>query len=496
MKRPIGLLVTRVVSPSKKCDFCSALTASAAGYIPCTHMQQQISRCPLRRGATDEMAVEHGKAKLASGVDLPGVVALGLGTAVGVAIFSVIAPASALAGPGILISVAIAALPMFVIAVTYAFMGSAMPISGASYEWPRRFIHPAVGFLIAWLRIAGSIGALLVLSLVLVRYLAMVFALPTKPTMFAAFTIVFIANYLGVAIAARLQTILMTALIVLFFVFAAWGAPAIDARNFEPLLPGGWSGVLAAVPLLVGLFFGIEAATEVGEEVRNGRSVIPLGVALSIVSAVALYLLVATVAIGVLGAADLAASEAPLLDAAARFMGPVAQPVIVTAAVVAIGKSLNALFLIFSRNLFAMGRAGALPEALARVHPRYGTPHVALSVAFAACALGLFLPMNLTSLFLAVNIPTLLKYAATSVSATRVVAHHRDLYDAAHFKLAPRLMSAWGWAGAVAAVLVVALGLQADWKPYAALAVWAVIGVLYYVMRRSSEQPVPRDARA
>ena len=436
-----------------------------------------------------------GQGSLSKGVDLPGVVALGLGTAVGVAIFSVIAPASALAGAGMLLSVMIAALPMFVIAVTYAFMGSALPISGASYEWPRRFIHPAAGFVIAWLRIAGSVGALLVLSLVMVRYLSMAFELPTKPTMLAAFAIVFAANYLGVAIAARLQTVLMAILVLLFLGFAAWGAPSIDPKNFESFLPNGWSGVLSAVPLLIGLFFGIEAATEVGEEVKDGKSTIPRGIALSIVSAIALYLLVASVALGVLGAPRLAASDAPLLDAAKRFMGPLAQPIVVTAAVVAIGKSLNALFLIFSRNLFAMGRAGALPDALAKVHPRYGTPHVALSVAFGACALGLFLPMNLTSLFLAVNIPTLLKYAATSISAARVVRDHPEIYDTARFKLAPRVMSVWAWAGAAAAVIVVALGLQTDWKPYAALGVWLVIGVAYYLTRRSRARLTPAEAQ-
>ena len=104
---------------------------------------------------------------------------------------------------------------------------------------------------------------------------------------------------------------------------------------------------------------------------------IPLGIALSITSAVALYLLVAVVALGVLGGDALAASEAPILDAAKRFMGPLATPVIVLAAVLAIGKSLNAIFIVFSRSLFAMGRAGVLPEAFARVHPRWGTPHVA-----------------------------------------------------------------------------------------------------------------------
>jgi APA family basic amino acid/polyamine antiporter len=426
---------------------------------------------------------EHG---LSKGVDLPGVIALGLGTAVGVAIFSVIAPTSALAGPGMLLSVLLAAVPMFVIAVTYAFMGSALPTSGASYEWPRRFVHPAAGFFIAWLRIAGSIGALLVLALVLTRYLSMMIAVPTKLTMFLAFAVVFAANYLGVAVAVRVQTLLMTLLVLLFLVFSAWGWPHVNIGHFEPLLPHGWSGVLAAVPLLVGLFFGIEAATEVGEEVKNGRRVIPLGIGLSIASALLLYLLVAGVAIGVLGASELAASPAPLLSAAAVFMGPLATPLMAAAAVIAIGKSLNALFMIFSRNLFAMARAGVLPAPLARIHPKFGTPSNALIVAFAACSAGLFLPMNLTTLFLAVNIPTLLKYAATCVSATQVLRHHPAIYEAARFKLQPGAMRAWAWSGATAAVVVVGLGVQADWKPYAALAGWAAIGLVYYFFAQAS----------
>jgi basic amino acid/polyamine antiporter, APA family len=427
--------------------------------------------------------------KLTEGVNLAGVVALGLGTAVGVAIFSIIGPAAALAGPGLVIAVVIASVPMFVIAVTYAFMGSALPTSGASYEWPRRFIHPFVGFLIAWLRIAGSVSALLVLALVLVRYLSMLVPLPTKPTMLVAFLLVLIANYLGVAIAARVQTILMAALVLLFVGFGAWGVGHVEQTHYLPFLPHGWEGVFATVPLLIALFFGIEAATEVGEEVRNGRTMIPLGICLSIAAAVALYLLVAAVALGVLGSAGLAGSDTPLLAAAQKFMGPWAKPLIVGAAVIAIGKSLNALFLIFSRNLFAMGRSGVLPTPLARVHARYGTPHIALLCVFAACALGLLLPMSLTGLFLAVNTPTLLKYAATSVSATRVVANHPDLYDKARFKLAPRIMTAWAYAGAVAALGIVLLGLNTDWKPFALLAAWAAIGIIFYFLtnRRMTE---------
>src|SRR3981081_3031927 len=80
------------------------------------------------------------------------IVTLGAGAATGVAIFSIFAPATALAGPGMLISMAVAAVPMCVFAFVYAFMGTADPQSGASYVWPSRYIHPFAGFRICWRR--------------------------------------------------------------------------------------------------------------------------------------------------------------------------------------------------------------------------------------------------------------------------------------------------------------------------------------------------------
>jgi APA family basic amino acid/polyamine antiporter len=361
-------------------------------------------------------------------------------------------------------------------------MGSALPTSGASYEWPRRFIHPAVGFFIAWLRIAGSASAMIVLALVLVRYLSMLVPVPTKPTMFALFALVLMANLFGVGIAARVQKTLMAGLVVMFLLFAVWGASSVQIANFSVAGDVNWRGVLAAVPLLVSLFFGIEAATEVGDEVSNGRRMIPLGIALSITSAVALYLLVAVVAMGILGADKLGSSEAPILDAATHFMGPVATPLIAVAALIAIGKSLNAIFMVFSRSLFAMARAGVLPEAFARVHPRWGTPHVACVAVFAFCVACLLLPMSLTFLFLSVSIPTLLKYVTTSLSAAQVVKAYPDLYENARFKFSRKLMHWCSYAGVVSALIVIFLGLGADTRPYYVLLGWGALGALYYVL--------------
>ena len=415
------------------------------------------------------------------GVDLWAVISLGLGTAVGVAIFSVIAPATALAGPGMLLAVLIAAAPMFIIALTYAFMGSALPTSGASFEWSRRFVSPFLGFMIAWLRIVSNLGAILILALVLIRYLNMVVPLPTKPAMFVVFVIFWAVNILGVGLAGRLQVLMIGAMIALFAVFAAWGAPSITPQAYEPLLPQGWAGVFAAIPLLIGLFFGLESSTEIGDEVKDARRTIPLGLALSILAAVVLYMLVAGVTMGVLGASALGASDTPLLDAAEVFMGPWAKPLIVTAAVVAIGTSINSLYLGFSRNLYAMARAGMLPKALLKVHPRTGVPHVALTVILVGATLGLAAPMNLTALFLAVNIPTLLKYVGVSLSAAVVARRHPEIYEAARFKLSKRATVFWAYAGTIMALVVALLGLGADWTPYAALGVWAILGIGYYL---------------
>jgi len=424
--------------------------------------------------------------QLKQGVSLGGIVALGAGTAIGVAIFSIIAPGAKLAGPGMLLAMVIAGIPMILFAVTYAFMGSAAPVSGASYEWSRRFIHPFVGFFIGWLRIFSNVAALMLYAFVLVQYWSMWIDIPAKPTMFAVFTLFWLLNTLGVSLVSRGQALMMFVLLATCAVLVVSALPVGSPANLSPVLEQGWLGVLAAVPLMVSLFLGIETSVEVGEEVRNGRRNIPLGIALSIALTAAIYFSVAAAALYVLGSGPLSESKAPLLDLANATLGSFGQPLILLSATVAIGTSLNAISLTFSRSLFAMGRSGALPGMLARVHPRFGTPYMATTAVYLLCVVGLFMPSNLIFLFLAVNIPTLMKYAATSFAATRVVTRHPDIYQQASFKFSPGAMQAWAWAGIVCAVIVIALGWNADWRPYVLLLGWGTLGLVYYffVVRR------------
>lgn len=426
---------------------------------------------------------ENTAAGLKRDVGLVGVVSLGLGTAVGVSVFSILAPATALAGPAMLVSMLVSMVPMIVFGFVYAFMGAATPVTGASFEWPRRFVHPFLGFIISWLRIAGSTSAVIVLTMVLVSYLGSVVEVPLKPAMFTLLVLVLVVNLIGVSAAAVSQSILLVVLLATCLIFTLGSVPSLDFSGFTPFFSEGPMGMLAAVPLMISLFLGIETATEVGGEVRRPERNIPLGISISVLLTAAVYFGVAFAALGVLGNAGLAQSEAPLMDAAAVSLGPAGEVLILISATVAIGSSINATFIIMSRFLYAMGRAGMLPSGLSRVHEGSGVPRRAVLLAFGLCCLGLFMPDNLVFLFLAVNIPTLIKYGATCLSALMLLKREPELYKRARFRPAKSVLAGFALLGILLGILIIALGWSADWRPYALLGGWALAGLVYYLVR-------------
>jgi basic amino acid/polyamine antiporter, APA family len=421
---------------------------------------------------------------LKRGVRLTDLIMLGAGTAIGAAIFTVLGPAAKVGGTGILITTLVAALPMALFALVYAWLASTAPMTAASYEWQRRFTHPAFAFAIVWLRVLANAVVMIVYGMTLTNYLSMVVDLPAKPVMLAFFTALFLLNYRGVAIAARAQTLLMLGLLVVLAGFVLAAGPQLKPQLFGQALAGPWLPIAAALPLMIQLFLGIETATEVGEEVEDAPRVVPLGVAGALILTVVVYLSVTFAALSVVGPDVLANSKAPLLDAAKGVLGVWATPVIVLAAVLALSKSMNATFLVFSRFLFAMGRAGALPAVLGRVHPKFGTPHIATVVAFACACSALLLPSSLLFLLLAVSVPTMLKYMGTCLAAWNVAARHPDLVAQARLQFRPGFVKGISALGAVAALAIAALGLTSDVRPYVLLAGWLVVGMAIYAWRR------------
>lgn len=408
------------------------------------------------------------------------VVALGLSAAIGVSIFSVVAPSTAVAGPAVLLALLGAMVPMAVFVVIYAFMGSALPRSGSSYAWPAQFVHPYLGFIVSWLRILGNAGALSLMATVFVGYLSQLVEVPRLPAMLVLLLVFYLVNLFGVGLVGRAARWLVAAKLIVLAAFIFLGLPNVDLAQFDPFLPHGLVGALAALPLLVGLYSGIESAAEAGEEIRNSKGTMGKGLTLSTVISVVVYLGVTVVTIGVLGAATAGASKAPLADAGNVFFGGWMGPSLMFTALVSIAAAINTLTLITGRFLFAMGRDEVLPAALGTIHPKWGTPHVAITVVFICSVACLALPDSLVFLFLASNIPTVFKYGSNCLAAIGLVDRHPELHAQAAFKLQRNTVKVWGWIGVVCALGILIVGINADWRSYVLLLGWAVVGTVYW----------------
>jgi amino acid transporter len=261
-------------------------------------------------------------------------------------------------------------------------------------------------------------------------------ALPDLPVVYAlAVVAVFVAlNALSTEASGGAETVVTVLKIAILAVFVAFGIFAADVGEFVPLFPedSGALSVLPAMGLTFIAFQGYDLIATVTEEVENPQKNIPRAIFLSLGVTVLVYLLVVFVAVGTMGAEQLgAAGETAVAEAAAGFMPEF--PVIGTgAALITFGavfstiSALNAVVIGSSRVAFAMGRERQLPARLGQLHPRFGTPFLAILASSVLMLLSVVLvPIrvigNLASLF------SLLGFIVVNVAVIRLRRQKPDL---------------------------------------------------------------------
>jgi APA family basic amino acid/polyamine antiporter len=310
-------------------------------------------------------------------------VTIGLGSMIGAGIFAALAPAAGAAASGVLVSLAIAAVVAYCNATSSARLAALYPASGGTYVYGRERLGPFWGHLAGWGFVVGKTASCGAMALTIGAYLWPAHARIVAVVAVLALTAV---NLFGIAKTAFATRILVLAtLLVLGFVVAV-GAPSATWTNVHSGL--SWTGVLPAAGLLFFAFAGYARIATLGEEVRDPERTIPRAVPLALSLVLAVYLVVGTVAVGVLGPARLARAAAPLADVVSVAGVPGAAWVVRIGAGIAVTGVLLALVAGVGRTTLAMARRRDLPGFLGAVHPRYRVPHRAeIAVAVAVVVL-------------------------------------------------------------------------------------------------------------
>jgi APA family basic amino acid/polyamine antiporter len=316
-------------------------------------------------------------------------VIIGLGSMLGAGVFAAFSPAAAVAGAGLLIGLALAALVAYCNATASAQLAAEYPTSGGTYIYGRERLGSWPGFIAGWGFVIGKTASCAAMALTFAAYAAP----PAweRPVAVAAVIILATVNYYGITRTAALTKIIVAVVLatLALVVTASLSAtnPTASVRSWE-LLAGGWYGILQSAGLLFFAFAGYARIATMGEEVRDPERIIPRAILTALTIAVSIYLVVGAAIMIALGPAGVAATPAPLAAAVdVAGWGWAGLPVRLGAAAAALG-ALLALIAGLGRTTLAMARHDDLPRWFAAVHERHQVPHHAeVAVAGLVCVL-------------------------------------------------------------------------------------------------------------
>jgi basic amino acid/polyamine antiporter, APA family len=349
---------------------------------------------------------------------------LGIGAVIGTGIFVLTAEAAQKAGPGMMLSFVLAGFVCAVAALCYAELTAMVPVSGSAYTYTYAVLGEMIAWMVGWALVLEyavassavavgwsgyfvglldhSLGIHLPKALVNGPFAGGIINLPAVIISFAVTGLLVI----GTKESATVNAFLVAVKIVALTAFIVIALPVLKEENFQPFLPAGGSGAVAAAASIFFAYVGFDAVSTAAEETRNPQRNVPIGLIGSLAICTIFYLLVSAGAVGAIGAqpimnaigqpldpgssgmtqqceALIAAGQHPLVcsrEALAQVLREIGWPKIGNllglAAFLALPSVILMLLFAQTRIFFVMARDGLLPEFLSQIHPKFKTPHI------------------------------------------------------------------------------------------------------------------------
>ncbi|MCC6551760.1 MAG: amino acid permease [Polyangiaceae bacterium] len=307
---------------------------------------------------------------------------------------------------------ALCAVLLLPVTLCFAELAGRHEDTGGPYLYARGAFGEGVGFIIGWFCWVTAFVSWAANTTVLVELVGLRGA-ANKAVCVGLVAALGAINYVGVKPGAWVVNAVTIGKLAAIFCFLGVAVFAMDVSRLGGALPRGIQGVGQGVYLALFPLQGFEVAPVPAGETANPRRNVPLGTVGALVFSAALFVVVqAALAASYAGLAG--ESGTPLVDAAAR-MGPGIGVVVLVGSLVSIGGFTAGSALGSPRYAQAIARHGLLPGALARIHPRWETPHVAIALTTAFAA-GLALLFDYRQLVGMANVTVVVQYACTCLA--------------------------------------------------------------------------------
>jgi APA family basic amino acid/polyamine antiporter len=430
-----------------------------------------LSRLFLRK-TVEQMHVEHEQGELKKSLGAVNLILLGIGCIIGTGIFVLTGRASAnFAGPAIVISFIITGTLCALVALAYAELASAIPVSGSAYSYS----YASMGELVAWamglllileyglaaatvaVGWSGYVGSLLHdFGMEIPAALAAAPGVEVKDHVTGAVIGVGMMNLpailaiaavttllvVGVSESATVNNVVVAIKVTVVIAFIVIGLPHVKPELWQPLVPPqqpapppgtdmgmgaqigravwdvltganntkyGIGGVIAGAATIFFAYIGFEAVSTAGAESKNPKRDMPIGIIGSLAICTVLYILTSAVLVGIVPYGELNV-PAPIAMAVDRLGLPWFATVVKVGAICGLSSVMLVLLYGQTRIFYTMSRDGLIPPVFAQVHPKFQTPWIN-TIVVGALAAGFAGFMSLDALADLTNVGTLAAFA-------------------------------------------------------------------------------------
>jgi APA family basic amino acid/polyamine antiporter len=378
-------------------------------------------------------------------------VMLGIGAIIGTGIFVLTGTAAAKnAGPAVCLSFVAAGIASAFAGLCYAEMSSMIPIAGSAYTYAYATMGELIAWIIGWdLILEYLVGAATVSvgwSGYVCSFIKHAFHVDLPPAWTQAPLAWFEAGKVlpngavstgqiwhfdgavmnlpavlvtlavtallvrGIKESARFNTVIVFIKVAVVLLFIAFVGPKVVPANWHPFIPPsetdaitklpifgkfGFSGILQGATTVFFAYIGFDAVSTAAQECKNPKRDLPIGILGSLAVCTVLYLAVSLILTGVVPYHDLNVPHPVALGAQRAGIGWL-ETLIEIGAIAGLSSVMLVMLLGQPRIFFSMAKDGLFPAIAARVHPRFGTPHVTTIVTGVVCAVaGGLLPIDI-----------------------------------------------------------------------------------------------------
>ncbi|MBT3297294.1 amino acid permease [archaeon] len=297
----------------------------------------------------------------------------------GTGIFFLPAVGAGKSGPASLISWAILSVVSIYIAMCFGELSSMFPKSGGIYEFCKQAYGRFFSFLIGWMTIIAGNVTIAMLVVGAIQYLMPVGSIWLK--IGASLIFIFVFNYIAFKGMQTSAVMLIAFSIITLFTVISLIIPGLikfNVSNFTPFFVFPVSSIALTIFLVAETFFGWETATFLAEETKDGQKVMPKALIYGTIIIAVICLLSVISSMSAINWQIFGSSSAPLADLAVEHFGPQSSGVYTILVYLAIIGSVAGWIVSAPRLLLAMAEDKLFPAQFAKIHPKNGTPYLAI----------------------------------------------------------------------------------------------------------------------